>query len=558
MAISTLGRSIWKIQSQLFLPQLLRPITHSSSCSFVNPLHRLFSQAFRQTILVPFRSSSLQTPHFSSLQLFSAQNLNYPFDFHGLGFRIYDLHDPGVLESVEILKRAADLPTETEAMLSIQESGIEATRDLVCSAIWGLREEWKLAFLAFKWGEKCGCSDEETCNLLIWVLGNHRKFNTAWCLIRDLHRSSMDTRRAMLIMIDRYAFADDPSKAIWTFDIMEKFSLAHDHEAYRFLLNALCAHGYIEEAEEFMLVNKKPFPLETESFNIILNGWCNMSVDVFEAKRVWREMSKCCILPDATSYTYMVSCFSKVGNLFDSLRLYDEMKKRGWVPGLEVYNSLIYVLTHENCLGEALKMLDKVKELGLRPDSTTYNSMIRPLCEAQKLEVARKILTTMIEENICPTSETYHAFLGTVGFEGTLEVVNRMKKANLGPSSETFLIILRKFFKLEQPENAVKIWEEMRQYEVVPDSTHYTVMIQGLATFGLLNKANTFLSEMRSDGFVEDPKLKKLLKEPKSNRIDKRKRQLRQLKGEKRVSHKKGNTMKGENHHQTEKKTSLQ
>ena len=38
---------------------------------------------------------------------------------------------------------------------------------------------------------------------MVWVLGNHRKFNTAWILIRDLHRSLMSTRKAMLIMIDR-------------------------------------------------------------------------------------------------------------------------------------------------------------------------------------------------------------------------------------------------------------------------------------------------------------------------------------------------------------------
>lgn len=340
--------------------------------------------------------------------------------------------------------------------------------------------------------------------------------------------------------------------------MMEKFSLSPDQEAYCIFLNALCTHGYIEEAEEFMLVNKKLFPLDTKGFNIILNGWCNISVDVFEAKRVWREMSKCCLMPDAGSYTHMISCFSKVGNLFDSLRLYDEMKKRGWVPGLEVYNSLVGVLTRENCLEEALKMVDKVKELGLHPDSTTFNSMISPLCEAKKLEEARNILTAMVKENISPTIETYHAFLGNAGFEGTLEVLNRMKKANLGPSGETFHLILGKFFKLEQPENALKIWEEMRQYEVVPDATHYTVMVQGMATCGLLNKAKTFFSEMRSVGFLEDPKLKKLLKEPARAANNRKKLNFRQFKGEKRVNHKKRYTMRRKNEQQTKKKTSLQ
>lgn len=287
--------------------------------------------------------------------------------------------------------------------------------------------------------------------------------------------------------------------------------MSPDLEAFYTLLNALCKNGNIEEAEEFMLLNKKLFPLEAEGFNIILNGWCNISLDLFEAKRIWREMSKCCILPNETSYTFMISCFSKVGNLFDSLRLYDEMKKRGWVPGLEVYNSLVYVLTHENCLKEALKIVDKIKELGMRPDSATYNSMICPLCEAAKLEEARIVLATMIGENVSPTIETYHSFLEGASLKGTLEVLNHMKKAGLGPSKVTFLSILGRFFKAEQPEYALKIWVEMKQYEVVPDSTHYIVLIEGLARCGVLSKAREFYAEMISNGMRDYPKLKKLI-----------------------------------------------
>ena len=88
-------------------------------------------------------------------------------------------------------------------MTSLDDSGIEVNSEMIYSAVWELREEWRLALLAFKWSEKWGCADEKSRNLLIWVLGNHRKFNTAWCLIRDMHQSKVDTRRAMLIMIDR-------------------------------------------------------------------------------------------------------------------------------------------------------------------------------------------------------------------------------------------------------------------------------------------------------------------------------------------------------------------
>ncbi|KAF5466873.1 hypothetical protein F2P56_016756 [Juglans regia] len=557
--LPSLARRLPRTDPHFFLPlSMLHPITRSPcpspATTILQPFLRYLFRAFHQTRHLP----SPQTRRFSTFQPFSAQNYHYPFDFDNYKFKVtHGTHDPGLPRFLEMLRGVSQCPSEAKAIESLDESGIEANREIVCSAIWESREEWRLAFLAFKWGEKWGCTDEKACYLMIWVLGNHRKFNIAWCLIRDMHthRSKMDTRRAMLIMIDRYASANDPCKAIRTFHVMETFRLTPDQEAFHTVLKALCKYGNIEEAEEFMFVNKKLFPLETEGFNIILNAWCNVSLDVFEAKRVWREMSKCCITPDATSYTLMISCFSKVGNLFDSLRLYDEMKKRSWIISLEVYNSLIYVLTHENCFEEALKILDKMKGLGLQPDSTTYNSMIHPLCEAKRFEEARNILTTMMQENLSPTMETYHAFLRSAGFEGTLEVLNRMKKAGLGPTGDTFLIIIGKFFKLGQPDHALKVFMEMKQYEIVPNSLHYSVLVQGLATCGWLIKAREFYAEMRSNGFLEDPKLKKLLKEPVRCSVHEGKRQVQRVNRDERANHRKGRSMRWTNHtHQSRKK----
>lgn len=311
----------------------------------------------------------------------------------------------------------------------------------------------------------------------------------------------------------RYAAVNDAGKAIKTFQAMEKFKLSADSIAFYTLLGALCKHKNIEEAEELMFLNKKLFPLEPESFNIILNGWCNIIVDVVEAKRVWREMSNCCVTPDGTSYTLMINCFSKVGNLFDSLRLYDEMKKRGWVPELMVYNSLIYVMTKENCMKEAHNLLDKIIEMGMKPDSSTYNSIIYPLCEAEKLEEARVVYNDMMKKGLSPTIGTYHALAKVENMVGTLKLINRMREVGCGPNSLTFLLILDKLFRWRLPEKALKIWTEMKKYDVDPDSAHYFALVEGLASCGWLNKAREFYVEIKSRGFPGDPKLEKLLKE---------------------------------------------
>ncbi|KAL6584975.1 hypothetical protein OROMI_004264 [Orobanche minor] len=312
-----------------------------------------------------------------------------------------------------------------------------------------------------------------------------------------------------------YTAANYPDKAIQTFHLMQKFKFSPEQKTYFMFLNILCEHGNIEEAEEFMFLNKKFFPLETESFNIILHGWCNIATDIYEAKRVWREMSKCCIEPNGTSYTRMISCFSRVGNLFDSLRLYDEMKKRAWVPGVEVYHSLIFVMTRESCLTEALKIIDRMKETGLKRNATTYNLIINPLCEALKFDGARSVLSRMIGDDISPTIDTYHALLKGESLEGTLGVLDYMRKEGLGPRKDTFLLNLDKFLKLGQPENALRVWSEMKEYMVKPDCSHYSVLVEGLVKYGLIEKARELYDEMRRVSLVDDPMLKKLLEERK-------------------------------------------
>ncbi|XAR50461.1 hypothetical protein NMG60_11004797 [Bertholletia excelsa] len=509
----------------LLLQPVIQPPLPSSSTSL--QIHHL-SRAFDRTHPVQYRPI-VQPPFFSTRLSFHDQNVQETIDFSETINQTHQIEQLGVRNLVEAVRRVDQCSSGEEAIGFLEGSGVDLNSDLVYSAIWALRDDWKLAFLVFKWGEKRGCLAEKIWDLMTWVLGSHKKFNTAWCLIRDLHLSSMDTRRVMLVMIDRYTAANNPEKAIEAFHLMEKFTMTPDLKAFHTLLTILCKHGNIEEAEEFMLLNKKLFPLETDSFNIILNGWCNISVDVLEARRIWREMSKSCIMPNATSYTHMISCFSKVGNLFDSLRLFDEMKKRGWVPGIKVYNSLIYILTRESCLKEALKILDKMKEAGFQPDSDSYNSMIRPLCEAAKLEDAKRILSMMIGENIGPTIETYHAFLENASVDETLEVLNHMKKASVGPNRDTFLLIFGKFFKLKQPENALKIWVEMKTYGVLPDTAHYIKLVEGMASCGFLPKAREFYDEMRVIGLPDDPRLKNLLKEPTQKRNGRNVRRETQL-----------------------------
>ncbi|XP_074316565.1 pentatricopeptide repeat-containing protein At1g80880, mitochondrial [Silene latifolia] len=468
-----------------------------------------FSQTFHRTLsaLSQFPPHSTNFPQFQSS---SPQSQYDPIDFHALDGKISQNNVLGTVELVELVQKTKSFASKKEAIDFITASYINTDANQVYFAIWALRNDWELCLLVLELNEKWGFVNEKILGLIVWVLGSHHKFDIAWKLIRDFH-SVVDTRRTMLVIIERYAAANCHEKAIKTFDFMEKLSVSPDQNSLYSLVSALCKHGNVEEAEEFMLKNKKLFPLETEGFNIILHAWCTICIDLLEAKRVWREMASNCITPDAISYTHMIFCHSRVGSLFDSLRLYDEMKKRGWVPGLDVYNSLMYAMTRENCPSEALKLFDKIKELGLQPDSLSYSCLICPLCETGKFEDARALLVSMSRDGIKPTLETYKAFLTDGDLDSTLDILRKMKNDKVGPDSGTFLVIFDRFFNLRQPENVLKVWVEMQYFGVHPEATHYSSLIRGLANCGCLNKAKEMHTEMISNGFVDDPQLKKLL-----------------------------------------------
>ncbi|KAL2933989.1 hypothetical protein RDABS01_017108 [Bienertia sinuspersici] len=485
-------------------PSYCRRFSCSSSNVNVNTC-----QAFRRSP----SHTLLHSLYIFTFHPYSAQSFYNPIDFSDIVSTNNQNDELAAMKLVELVQKTKDYTSKREAIDFVTATGVNPDAKQVNLAIWKLRNDWALALLAFQLNQKRGFITEKLLGLIVWVLGTHQKFDIAWSLIRDWHRF-VGTQQAMLAIIERYVAANSHEKAIKTFNFMEKLTISPDQNAFRTVISVLCCYGNIEEAEEFMLINKKLFPLETADFNIILRGWCNLSVNVFEAKRVWREMATNCVTPDALSYTHMIFCFSRVGNLFDSLRMFDEMKKQGWIPSLDVYNSLIYVMAHEKCFSEASKVLQRIQEAGLQPDSMSYNCLICPLCAAGEFKKARELLSVMTQEGARPTIETYHAFLRSANLEETFEMLSQMRKHNVDPENSTFILIFDRFFKIREPENVLKVWVEMRDFGVPPELEHYKSLISGLANCGCLLKAKELHTEMLSNGFVDDPKLQQMLQGP--------------------------------------------
>lgn len=203
MATANFIRKLQRTQAHFFISHILTPLKPHNISSSITPSNYFFIQAFHQTSLLHSHSFT-RTIHSRTHQVSNTYSVYEVSHFTSIVNENCACHQSDVEKLCNLIKHFNGVPSEEEAITLLDSSGVEPSDSLVYSMIWEFREDWKISILLFKWGEKWNCNGGKNWSLIIYVLGNHKKFNIAWCLIRDMHRSSMDTRKAMLIMIDRY------------------------------------------------------------------------------------------------------------------------------------------------------------------------------------------------------------------------------------------------------------------------------------------------------------------------------------------------------------------
>lgn len=400
----------------------------------------------------------------------------------------------------------------------LEQCSIQPCSELVVEVLSRVRHDWEAAFTFFLWaGKQPGYSHTlREYHSMIFILGKRRKFGTAWALIDEMRGGtegpSLVTPQTLLIMIRRYCAVHDVGKAINTFYAYKRFKFDVGVEEFQGLLSALCRYKNVKDAEHLMFCNRDVFPFNTKSFNILLNGWCNIVGSPREAERVWREMGKRGIQYDAVSYATIMSCYSKASNLHKVFKLFDQMKRLKIEPDRKAYNAVIHALAKAKLVKEAFDLMRTMEEKGIAPNVVSYNSLIKPLCKARKIVEARQVFDDMLQRNLSPTIHTYHAFFRSLRTgEEVFELLEEMKKLGCQPTNDTYIMLIRKFSRWRQFDNVFRVWNEMSENGVGHDRSSYIVLIHGLFLNGKLEEAYGVYTEMKGKHLLPDPKIDEML-----------------------------------------------
>ncbi|KAL8255688.1 hypothetical protein R6Q59_030755 [Mikania micrantha] len=403
---------------------------------------------------------------------------------------------------------------------NLDESGVPASPELVTEVLSRVRNDWKPAFVFFMWAGKQPdyAHDFRQYHCMIAILGKMRRFDTAWMLISEMKQGgknggeSMVTPQTLLIMIRRYGAVHDVSKAIKTFYAYKRFGFKVGIHEFHDLLSALCRYKNVKEAEVLMKCNKDVYPLTTKSFNIILNGWCNIICSPREGKRIWLEMCNRGITRDVISYSTIITCYSNSNETNEVIKIFNELKASHINPDLKVYNGVIHVFCKSGLLDKAHELLKSMEQKGIRPNAVTYNSMIMPLCKKGKTLNALNMFDEMLQQGLLPTVRTYHAFFrASRTSEEALSVLRKMNQMGCCPNHDTYTMLIRKFCRWDDFDNVWKLWDEMISNGPDPDRSSYAALVNGLFLNRKLDEAYKFHEEMKSKGLLPEPEMEETL-----------------------------------------------
>ncbi|KAG6626980.1 pentatricopeptide repeat-containing protein At5g15010, mitochondrial [Carya illinoinensis] len=477
-----------------------------------------------------FSSSSIFPSSNHSTLIETQEDANSDEDDGGCGGEEYEedetefkplpMGDEGLVRDtmtiVDILHELRSSPSESKNKL--EHCGITASSELVVAVLSQIRNDWEAAFTFFLWaGKQPGYAHSvREYHSMISILGKMRKFGTAWALIDEMRGGTngppLVTPQTLLIMIRRYCAVHDVGRAINTFYAYKRFKFEVRIDEFQGFLSALCRYKNVQEAEHLLFTNKNTFPFDTKSFNIILNGWCNVIVSPREGERIWREMSKRGIQHDVVSYGCLISCYTKACNLKKVLKLFNQMKEMKIVMDRKVYNAVIHALAKGRLVKEAINLLKTMEEKGVAPNVVTYNSLIKPLCRAQRIEEAKEFFDEMLQRGFSPTIRTYHAFFRCLRTgEEVFVLLEKMKNMGCQPNSDTYMMLIRKFCQWREVDNAFKLWNTMSKNGVHPDRSSYIVLVHGLFLNGKLEEAHKYYIEMKEKQFEPEPKTDEMI-----------------------------------------------
>lgn len=314
--------------------------------------------------------------------------------------------------------------------------------------------------------------------------------------------------------------------ALSVYEDFRDAELVEESVTFMILIKGLCKSGRIEEMLEVldrMRVNLcKPdvFAYTAMIRVLVLEG------NLDACLRVWEEMRRDEVQPDVMAYASLITAMCKGGRSEKGHELFKEMKQKGFLIDRAIYGSLIQAFVADGKVKLACDLLKDLVDSGYRADLGIYGSLIQGLCDVKRVDKAYKLFKVTVQEGLEPNFETVNPILLAYAnmrkmddFCELLVLMQKLGSSVIDDLSKFFAFVIEKegakmglevfedlkvkgyysvaiynifleaLHKIGMVKNALSLFHEMKDLNVQPDSTSYSVVITCYAEDGNVKEA---------------------------------------------------------------------
>lgn len=382
---------------------------------------------------------------------------------------------------------------------------IQLSSQLVDALLHKFGDDWKSALGFFQWASLQSDYKHTTssCNKMVDILGKMKQMDKMWGVVKEMQGGGLVTLETIAKIMRRLAGAGRWKDAIKVFDDLTSLGLEKNTESMNLLLDTLCKQKKVDVAREVHFDLKAQIPSNENTFNILINGWCNAR-RIDEAMWTIQEMKGHGFLPSVITYSAIVQAHCNQFNFYMAYELLDKMVAESCPPNVVTYNIIMHSLARSRKLEEALGIVEKMKLSGCKPDTLFYNSLIGILGRAGQVCEASQIFGVEMQRNGADRNlSTYNTMISIFcdhnREEDALGVLKEMESSSCRPVLQTYYPLLKLCFKTQRLDKLnMLLTDIISKHHLSLDHNTFTLMIHGLCKVGMVDQACKLFDDMIS------------------------------------------------------------
>lgn len=200
------------------------------------------------------------------------------------------------------------------------------------------------------------------------------------------------------------------------------------------------------------------------------------------------------------SYIQMISAYSKYGYVESAKEVFDQTGEKNRL----LFNAMIACFAHNYRAEEAIQLFDDMlrQNTNLRPDKMTLASVISACAELGDLKLGTWIDSYMVEQGIVMDDHLATSFIDLYSKCGSVDKAYELFHGLHKKDVVSYTAMILGCGVNGRPRNAIKLFEEMLDAEVIPNQVTYTGILTAYNHVGSVEEGyNCFLSMQKRGVF---------------------------------------------------------